>query len=70
MVTKTKRTYPPSIRVYFDAELLKSIKREAKKHNLSASKIASYAVEAGLGMVVQSLADLKKTRGGKPIKPS
>jgi hypothetical protein len=71
MVTKPKRTFPPSIKVYFDdPELFKSIQREAKKHNLSASKIAGYAVEAGLGVVVQSLADLKKVRGGKTIKPS
>jgi len=70
MVTK-KRIYPPSIRAYFDDDqILKDIKREAKKHHLSASKIAGYAIEAGLGMVVQSLADLKKTRGGRTTKPS
>lgn len=59
--TKTKRTFPPSVQVYFtgrDKPLHRKLQQLTKKHGMSESTIGALAIRLGLPLVERNLEGL------------
>jgi hypothetical protein len=67
---KSKRTYPPSLKVYFlgdnGVKLIQRVKRAAGKYHMSASSFLLLAVEIGLVRIEDHLNDLGKLKELSP----
>lgn len=58
---KTKRTFPPSVQVYFtgrDKSLHRKLQQLTKKHGMSESTIGVLAIRLGLPLVERNLEGL------------